>query len=71
MATKESAPRPRILLAKSFIDSHDALALRDARIEVVPVAAGMNSAGCRLGRVRYSGSPAATSSREGKNNVTQ
>lgn len=41
MATQPSAPRPRILLTKSFIDSHDraiatiALALRDAAMEVV------------------------------------
>ncbi len=41
MATLDSAPAPRILLTKSFIDSHDraiatiALALRDAAMEVV------------------------------------
>lgn len=41
MATQDTAPRPRILLTKSFIDSHDraiatiALALRDAGMEVV------------------------------------
>lgn len=41
MATHDTAPRPRILLTKSFIDSHDraiatiALALRDAAMEVV------------------------------------
>lgn len=38
---QDTAPRPRILLTKSFIDSHDraiatiALALRDAAMEVV------------------------------------
>ena len=41
MATQDSAPKPRVLLTKSFIDSHDraiatiALALRDAAMEVV------------------------------------
>ncbi|MDE2303681.1 MAG: cobalamin-dependent protein [Sphingomonadales bacterium] len=41
MATQDIAARPRILLTKSFIDSHDraiatiALALRDAGMEVV------------------------------------
>ena len=41
MATHDPAPRARILLTKSFIDSHDraiatiALALRDAAMEVV------------------------------------
>ncbi len=41
MAMQDTAPRPRILLTKSFIDSHDraiatiALALRDAAMEVV------------------------------------
>ncbi len=41
MATHDTAPRARILLTKSFIDSHDraiatiALALRDAAMEVV------------------------------------
>lgn len=41
MATQDTAPAPRILLTKSFIDSHDraiatiALALRDAAMEVV------------------------------------
>lgn len=41
MATQSTAPAPRILLTKSFIDSHDraiatiALALRDAAMEVV------------------------------------
>ena len=41
MSTTNSAPQPRILLTKSFIDSHDraiatiALALRDAAMEVV------------------------------------
>ncbi len=41
MATQLSAPKPRVLLTKSFIDSHDraiatiALALRDAAMEVV------------------------------------
>lgn len=41
MATQPSAPKPRVLLTKSFIDSHDraiatiALALRDAAMEVV------------------------------------
>ena len=38
---QDDAPRPRVLLTKSFIDSHDraiatiALALRDAAMEVV------------------------------------
>ena len=41
MAMQDPAPRPRVLLTKSFIDSHDraiatiALALRDAAMEVV------------------------------------
>ncbi len=41
MAMPDTAPKPRILLTKSFIDSHDraiatiALALRDAAMEVV------------------------------------
>ncbi len=41
MSTQDTAPAPRILLTKSFIDSHDraiatiALALRDAAMEVV------------------------------------
>ncbi len=41
MAMQDTAPRPRVLLTKSFIDSHDraiatiALALRDAAMEVV------------------------------------
>ena len=41
MPMQDAAPRPRILLTKSFIDSHDraiatiALALRDAAMEVV------------------------------------
>lgn len=41
MAAQDPAPRPRVLLTKSFIDSHDraiatiALALRDAAMEVV------------------------------------
>ena len=41
MAMQDPAPQPRILLTKSFIDSHDraiatiALALRDAAMEVV------------------------------------
>lgn len=41
MTSQTPAPRPRILLTKSFIDSHDraiatiALALRDAGMEVV------------------------------------
>lgn len=41
MVMQDTAPRPRILLTKSFIDSHDraiatiALALRDAAMEVV------------------------------------
>ena len=41
MATHDTAAKPRILLTKSFIDSHDraiatiALALRDAAMEVV------------------------------------
>lgn len=41
MATQNTAPKPRVLMTKSFIDSHDraistiALALRDAGMEVV------------------------------------
>ena len=41
MAMQDTAPKPRVLLTKSFIDSHDraiatiALALRDAAMEVV------------------------------------
>jgi methylmalonyl-CoA mutase, C-terminal domain len=41
MPSQDIAPRPRVLLTKSFIDSHDraiatiALALRDASMEVV------------------------------------
>lgn len=41
MLTQDATPQPRILLTKSFIDSHDraiatiALALRDAGMEVV------------------------------------
>jgi len=41
MLTQDATPQPRILLTKSFIDSHDraiatiALALRDAAMEVI------------------------------------
>lgn len=43
MNTQDDSPQPRILLTKSFIDSHDraiatiALALRDAAMEVVVI----------------------------------